>query len=69
MSSQTPPDFLDLDRDIHTTPEDISALRENRPQAWTDWWDELTKLSEQTPNLQEVLRRRKTFAGCEPFEL
>lgn len=69
MSSKNPPDFLDLDRDIRTTPEDIRALRENRPQAWPNWWDQLTMLSEQIPNLEEVLRRRKTFEGYEPFEL
>jgi hypothetical protein len=69
MSSKRPPDLLNLERDIPTTPEDIRALRENRPQAWSNWWDQLTRLSEQIPNVEEVRRRRKTFAGCEPFEL
>jgi hypothetical protein len=69
MSSKDPADFLDLDRDLPTTPEDVRALRDNRPSAWENWWDQLTRLSEQTPNLEEVRRRRKTFAGCEPFEL
>jgi pSer/pThr/pTyr-binding forkhead associated (FHA) protein len=30
---------------------------------------QLTKLSAQIPNLEEIFRRRKTFEGCEPFEL
>jgi len=62
-------DLLNLERDIPTTPEDIRALRENRPKRAADWLDELTRLSEQIPNVEEVRRRRKTFAGCEPFEL
>lgn len=69
MSSKKPPDLLDLERDLPTTPEDIRALRENRPQTEGEWWELLTRLSEQIPNLEEVRRRRKTFAGCEPFEL
>lgn len=69
MSSKRPPDLLDLERDIPTTPEDVRALRENRPQVPADWLEQLTKLSRQIPNVEEVRRQRKTFAGCEPFEL
>ena len=69
MSSKNPPDLLNLERDIPTTPEDIRTLRENRPKPGPDWLDELTRLSQQIPNVEEVRRRRKTFAGCEPFEL
>ncbi len=69
MSSKKPADLLNLERDIPTTPEDIRALRENRPKPAADWLDELTRLSEQIPNVEQVRRRRKTFAGCEPFEL
>ena len=61
--------LLDLDRDIPTTPEDVQALRENRPRMPANWWDVLTAASEQLPGVQEALRRRKTFEGCEPFEL
>jgi hypothetical protein len=32
MSSSEEFDLLDLERDIPTTPEDIRALRENRPR-------------------------------------
>jgi hypothetical protein len=69
MSSKNPPDLLNLERDIPTTPEDVIALRENRPKPATDWLEQLTRLAAQIPNLEEIRRRRKTFAGCEPFEL
>lgn len=69
MSSKKPPELLNLERDIPTTPEDIRALRENRPKPAANWLEQLTKLSRQIPNLEEIRRRRKTFAGCEPFEL
>lgn len=63
-------ELLDIDQDIPTTPQDVEALRKNRPTAMgEDWLDQLTRLSEQIPNLEEILRRRKTFEGCEPFEL
>lgn len=68
MSSNSP-DFLDLERDIPTTPEDIRALREHRPQAGADWLEQLTEMSEQFPNADEIRLRRPTFAGYEPFEL
>jgi len=44
-------------------------MRENRPRAWVNWWDQLTTLSEQFPASVEQLRRRSTFEGYEPFEL
>ncbi|MEA2693579.1 MAG: hypothetical protein QOJ16_2966 [Acidobacteriota bacterium] len=44
-------------------------MRENRPRAWVNWWDQLTLMSEQFPNATEALRRRPTFEGYEPFEL
>lgn len=69
MNSKKAPDLLNLERDIPTTPEDIRALRENRPEPADDWLEQLTQLCMQVPNLEEVRRRRKTFAGCEPFEL
>ncbi|HKI03306.1 MAG TPA: hypothetical protein VKK31_15110 [Thermoanaerobaculia bacterium] len=62
-------DIGQLAKDLATTPEENRALRENRPQAGADWWDQLTRLYEQVPNVEELRRRRKTFAGCEPFEL
>lgn len=69
MSSKEPSDHLDLERDIPTTPEDIRALRENRPRFGPDWLEQLQKLVDQVPNAHEIRRRRKTFEGCEPFEL
>jgi hypothetical protein len=69
MSSEKTPDLLFLERDLPLTPEDIQALRENRPAAWVNWWDQLTVLSEQFPGAAEELRRRSTFEGYEPFEL
>ncbi|HJX26767.1 MAG TPA: hypothetical protein VJ885_02555 [Thermoanaerobaculia bacterium] len=69
MKSPDSFDLLDLERDIPTTPEDIRALRENRPRMPDNWWDVLTEASEQLPGVQKALRRRKTFEGCPPFEL
>lgn len=63
------PDLLNLERDIPTTPEDIRALRENRPKVGEDWLNQLTRLYEQIPNAEELRRRRRTFEGYEPFEL
>ena len=68
MSSRKP-DLLNLERDIPTTPEDTRALWENRPKPAEDWLGLLTRLYEQIPNVVEIRRRRKTFEGCEPFEL
>jgi hypothetical protein len=69
MTSKKYLDIGNLAKDLATTPEDIRALRESRPQVGPDWLDQLTKLSEQIPNAEEIRRRRKTFADCEPFEL
>jgi hypothetical protein len=69
MKSKEPADLLSLEQDLPTTAEDIRALREHRPRASADWWNELTSLSEQAGPSAEALRRRPTFAGCEPFEL
>jgi len=69
MRSNEPTDLLFLERDLPTTAEDTRALREHRPRAAADWWNELTTLFEQAPGAIEALRRRPTFAGCEPFEL
>lgn len=69
MSSKEPSDLLDLERDIPTTPEDVRTLRENRPHAGADWLEQLQKLADQVPDAHELLRRRRTFEGFEPFEL
>jgi hypothetical protein len=62
-------DLLNIERDIPTTAEDIRALRENRPKPAEDWLAQLTRVSQQIPNLEEIIRRRRTFEGFEPFEL
>ena len=69
MSSEKLPDLLDLERDIPTTPEDIRALRENRPKPDLHWLDQLQILVDQVPNAHEIRRNRRTFEGWEPFEL
>ncbi len=71
MSSRKPSDLPDLERDIPTTPEDIQALRKNRPVTGPNWLEQLQALIDQVPPdvARENLRRRKTFEGCEPFEL
>lgn len=70
MRSNDRSNFLfDIERDIPTTPEDVIALRENRPVRGESWLEDLHRLTQQLPGVQEALRRRKTFEGCEPFEL
>jgi len=69
MSSDKLPDLLDLERDIPTTPEDVRALRENRPKPDLHWLDQLQILVDQVPNAHELRWKRRTFAGREPFEL
>ncbi len=69
MSSKRPFELLDLERDLPTTPEDIRALRENRPRAGDDWLEQLQSLADQFPLSEEVRNKRRTFVGCEPFEL
>ena len=67
--SSEPLDLQTLELDIPTTLEDIRALRQHRPRMPENWWDVLTRASEQLPNLQEARLLRKTFEGCAPFEL
>ena len=68
MSSKKP-DLLNLERDLPVTPEDVQALRRNRPRTGEDWLNMLTRMYEQVPNVEELRRKRRTFEGCEPFEL
>ena len=71
MSTRESSDLPNLERDLPTTPEDIEALRKNRPVADPNWVDQLQAMIDQMPPevVREALRRRKTFEGCEPFEL
>lgn len=54
---------------LRIAPEDVRALHENRPYPSPDWLEQLQKLVDQVPDAHEIRRRRKTFKGCEPFEL
>ena len=63
-------DFGDgFEWNVPTTPEDTRALREHRPRLGEDWLERLQEAVDQLPGVQEALRRRPTFEGCEPFEL
>lgn len=69
MRSSEPSDPFDLPWDVPTTPEDIQALRENRPRLGEDRWEQLQIAVDQFPGVEEARRKRPTFAGCEPFKL
>lgn len=69
MRSSEPFDPFDLAWNIPTTQEDIQALRENQPRLGENWWEQLQIAVDQLPGVEEALRRRPTFDGCEPFEL
>ena len=69
MSSKKTSEMLDLEKDLPTTPEDVRALRENRPTAGANWFAELQALADQFPPSEEDLGKRRTFEGYEPFEL
>lgn len=68
MTSRRPSDYLDLEKDLATTPEDIQALRQHRPHAGDNWLQQLQELVAANP-FPEHTRQRPTFAGYEPFEL
>jgi hypothetical protein len=66
MSSK-PPEPLDLERDLPTTPEDVAALRrirESRRTSFAQYLRFLSRLSFPTAK-----GPRKNHAGHEPFEL
>ena len=69
MKSSEPSDPFDLAWNVPTTPEDVQALSENRPGLEENWWEQLQVAVDQLPGVEETLRKRPTFAGCEPFEL
>jgi hypothetical protein len=69
MSSKKTFELLDLERDIPTTPEDVAALRRNRPPADPDILRHLDRLRADRLPGAPPRPRRKTFGGCEPFEL
>jgi hypothetical protein len=59
MSSKSPFDLPDLDRDLVTTPEDIRALRAHRLHSPLPWWEQLQILHDLIPDAHEQLRRRR----------
>jgi hypothetical protein len=64
------PDFIDLEKDIPTTPEDILVLRllrENRPQPGSNYLEQFNMLPEIINNAKEILRQW-TNEG-KPFDL
>jgi hypothetical protein len=72
MDSSEPPRFFDLPWDFPVTPEALQVLRENPIQPGRDFWEQFQRVADQLdqlPRADEVRRKRKTFAGCEPFEL
>ena len=68
MSLKKRPKTLDLERDLTTTPEDITALRKAHAQTSTDLAHYLHTLS-RLKFPRNVPRRRKTHKGHEPFTL
>jgi hypothetical protein len=71
MKSKNPSDrLLDLDRDLVTTAEDVSALRERRrPRTDLPWWEQLQILHDQIPDAHARLGGRRRLTCPEPFEL
>ena len=47
MISKKPSEMLDLEKDLPTTSEDVRALRENRPKAGANWFEQLQALADQ----------------------
>jgi hypothetical protein len=68
MSSKKHPEALNLEQDLPTTAEDISALRRARARGSTDLAYYLRTLSRlKLP--EKFACRRKTHEGFEPFTL
>jgi hypothetical protein len=67
-TSSAPSDLLDLERDLPTTPDDVHALRQRRPRPGAHWLEELQALHDLLA-APAARHRRRTFEGCEPFEL
>jgi hypothetical protein len=68
MSSKKRPETLDLERDLTTTPEDISALRKAHARAPIDLAHYLRTLS-RLKFPKKARRHSKTHEGFEPFSL
>jgi hypothetical protein len=68
MSLKKRPEFLDLEKDLPTTREDISALRRARSRTGMDLSRYLWTLSRMRFP-KDFRSRSKTHEGFEPFEL
>ncbi len=67
-SSRSGADLPDLERDLPTTAADVEALRRARAAARLRVsLDDIAEL--ELPRWLEDPAQRKTFEGCEPFEL
>ena len=68
MKSKNDLELSSLEEDLPTTEEDIEALRQARKAGQTDMSSYVRALSRmKIPH--EILRRRNTHEGHEPFEL
>jgi hypothetical protein len=72
MSLSEPPKFFELPWGFPETPEALQILRDNPIRPGDNFWVVLQRVNDQLaqlPGAEERLRNRKTFEGCEPFEL
>jgi hypothetical protein len=67
-SSEDSPDFIDLERGLPVTPEDVDALRKLRGRATLTFAEYLAFLSAQPSPSFEQLKARRGPRG-EPFTL
>jgi hypothetical protein len=72
MTSSEPSVFFDLPWGFPVTPEAVQILRENPLKPGKGFWEQFQRavdLLDRLPEAEEASRKRRTFAGCEPFEL
>lgn len=63
------PDLISIEDDVPTTPEDVTALRRARERVGDRFSLERMNLLQPPDWLPRPPLRRRTFEGCEPFEL
>ncbi len=69
MSSNQPPEPLDLERDLPTTKEDVAAQRRLRGGPGLSFDEYLQFLAGFEPPLYEELERKRGPRGNSPFQL
>ncbi len=69
MPSSPEPRPLELEADLPTSAEDVAVLRALRQARGHGLTRRLRLLRVPTWLAGDCLRRRRTFSGCEPFEL